>query len=1405
MVDTDFRHISPRCGGLREAFEELCCQLARRAVPVEVPFTRLRGAGGDGGIECFADLPDGNRTGWQAKYVFDVESLLRQAKESLTTALNVHPTLTKYVLCFPFDLTGPTKRRGLSGTEKFDAWRKKQLAAAKDRDLTIEAWPASKLLELLLQYDASGGIREFFFNQKILTREWFSEHLKSAKATAGPRYTPELNVETDLWKWFATFGRTPAWLDEYKKKMRAYRKAHERFVSVLHRSSSDSTYPAWPEGLRADSQALADDIGNIYGECDRLATIDGPESYKLCVDKLNDILHRLSSLESELANDFEVQHGQRADSPGFRQFMAEYMVSFPAANLDAIREVINTLRDLRGWLGSPSCSLAYERVFLLSGDAGSGKTHGVCDTADFRLSEDHPTCLAFGHQFGGEPEPWTRLLETLGLPITLGRDGLLDALNAAGEASGSPFLLCIDAINETRPLRYWRGRLSALIQSVRQRSHLRLCITCRTSFMPFCLPEGHDLPIVEHAGFAGMEHMACRTFFEYYELSPPVAPILQPELSNPLYLRLLCETLRSRGLRRLPLGWQSLAPTIQAFLEEKERQFASEHETHVGSKIVAGCLMAISRAIADSGGSSLSFSQAEEVMLATRPQARNLPVLEWLIRNDLLIEDVPTASGSFDAENVVRPAFERLGDFLVAKELLERCETTGLEVASKEGGALHALLRDSEAVERNGAVLTALSILIPEQHPGLELPDMVDDESIRRSLVEITIRSFSSRNPETFTDSSEYLIREALRWEALSFDAMDAVLSSSWQPSALDGIWLDKLLKQKSLAVRDAYWCGYLHDRFERSGTVRRFIEAAFELPLDQLEPSVAERWVTVLLWFTAAADRRVKDEATRAATAILTAQPKVMHSVSARLLESDDDEVRERVLLSCYGALIVSRDGDQCRELATTLQTVFRRDPERFDNALIRDHIRCISELAKKISPLSNDIDSELTMDQVGSSWPLDIPPGEKVEAWGQLLNFEPNEFMSDFFKYAMNCLRSWEHAISRVDMAGWMLERIATVLGYENSGCENYDTYMLSKHGGGRSKPTWAERIGKKYQWIAMYQLASRLHDHVERRRDNWRTQLLRTPLILLEERKLDPTLPYKTVGGEGDGGADSWWIKSAADLDSDGTLSHEEWVASQDGVPKLEELLSVSNRDGQRWRLLVSYPSWGGRDEEADWDTPYRHVWTYVHSYLVQQQEFATAYKRLRKRNFFGRWMPEGTSFSYGFASEYPWAPPFNTEPEEWFGIGEHARDLSATFMPCWNDLAEEWEYDASIPQNFYLTVPARILFSPGDLWWDGTDGYRLVGGRTVFRDPSVTESGPRALLADTDKLQERLDKLGLRLIWTLLGEKLILGSRGDDPAPRRTFSQIAHLSEDGSVKTGEQVFFEDEDKDVGPAND
>lgn len=54
----------------------------------------------------------------------------------------------------------------------------------------------------------------------------------------------------------------------------------------------------------------------------------------------------------------------------------------------------------------------------------------------------------------------------------------------------------------------------------------------------------------------------------------------------------------------------------------------------------------------------------------------------------------------------------------------------------------------------------------------------------------------------------------------------------------------------------------------------------------------------------------------------------------------------------------------------------------------------------------------------------------------------------------------------------------------------------------------------------------------------------------------------------------------------------------------------------------------------------------------------------------------------------------------------------------------------------------------------------------------------------------------------LIWTLLGEKWILGGHDYRQTPKRTFSQIARLKEDGSLHIGERVFFDDYGADVGP---
>jgi len=1409
--DIDFRQIVSRLGGQREAFEELCCQLARRHLPGGVSFTRLHGAGGDGGVECFADFPDGSRYGWQAKYVFDVDSLIRQLDLSLSTALRIHPSLTRYIVCFPFDPTGPTGRRGKSGMEKLEEWRRKRKeeAAASGREIEIELWPASKLRSLLLELDVSGGLRLYFFNKTVLGNDWFSSHVEHVIANAGSRYRPELNVETNLFRWFEAFGQTTAYMKRLNSHLRQCHQARDKLEKAVGRTNADAMVPAWPEALYSDGRGLLGKIESFIGACESVTQGRGTRlfDYSSTREQLGEILRLFDGLEAKLLKDLRNKHpdwDDKVDSPGFRQFMAEYMVSFPTANLDDLRKAAAPFQDFHDWLSSPEGFLAFEPAFLLTGDAGVGKTHGICDIARRRLQDGLPTCVAFGHRFGGEPDPWTRILEILGLPVTLGREGLLDALNAAGEARGHPLLLCIDALNETRPLRYWRNHLSELVQAVRARPFLKVCVSCRTPYVQYCVPEGLKIPKVEYKGFAGAEDYACRKFFEFYGLEPPVDPVLQPELKNPLYLRFVCETLKGQGERRLPAGWRGLSPVIRAFISQKEEEFAAEFEISPGANVVGRALRAISRAVAQSSSAALPRSLAEQAVQQACPAGKQTSLLDWLIGNGLLIEEASISEDPLGEESSVRPAFERLGDFLVANFLLpETSSPEAIRNLFRPDGRLYFLIQDEKAVAAHNGVLAALSILIPERHEGLELTDLIEDRGIRRKILEIVIDNLPWRNPDTFSSSTANCLHEGLAEKEVSYNNMDTILSVAWQPSSVDAFWLDDLLRKYPMARRDACWCLYLHTCYESSGIARRLIDAAFKLPLARIETDIFERWGTLLVWFTAAADRRVKDWATRAVTKIFSHRPEIIPSVVERFLDCDDDAVRERVLLSAYGALLLTRNVPATGRLSEILCRTFSARADQYDNALIRDHARCILELSEILEALPEGCDPVSIVQFVSPDWPLAVPEDEQVEQWARVVRFRPDEFFSDFFKYSMNCLRPWMHAISKVDMGKWILQRIAHDFGYVGSGCEDYDATMLRKYGGGRAKPTWSERIGKKYQWIAMYQLASRLHDHVKRKRDDWEPEPLRTPLILLEGRELDPTLLPELPEEKGE---TAWWITASADLDPDRQLLDEEWVAREDDLPGLEALLSPIEHQGQKWRLFVSYPSRGRPRENADLNEPYRNVWIHLQSYLVREEDFTAARQCLLGRNFFGLWMPEGAEWLYGFAAEYPWASPFNTDPGDWHSRGGFGQRLPVQVQPAWNTLVMEWKYDASLPTNFHMLVPARMFFSPNDLWWNGQEGYRLINGRTVFYDPSITEAGPASLLIDADELPERLEKLGLRLIWTLLGEKMIIGGiiggSHDKQIRRRTFSQIGYLEKEGSVHVEKRVFFDDYDKDTGP---
>lgn len=1404
MPEIDFQRIASRGGSVENAFEELCCQLVSRTRPAGTKFERYRGAGGDGGVECKVFQANGSATGWQTKYVFDIEGLLRQVRRSLETALSVHADLTRYVVCFPFDLTSKTARRGKSQTQKFDEWARNAEADAKAKKgaLTIERWSAHDIKDLLLANDPSGGLRHYFFSATTFSDQWFADHIGAAKLTAGPRYNREISLETPLSTWFASFGERPDWQAHFVHRLDACRKEAARVEEIVEKNDGDAMRPGWPEAAHDKAKKAAADSRSCIQTAKACAAAPTEEGLSKLHASITQLLDDLAAIDRDLTADLDAKHGEgSADSKQFRSYMAEYMVSFPAANLDAVREAREKWRALSIWLSSPAGFLAFRKVLVLSGTGGAGKTHSLCDMAQRRLAEGTYTCVVFGHQFNGEPDPWTRFAESLGAPLTLGRDGVLDALNAAAECSGEKLVICVDAVNETRPRSYWLDRVAEFAKAVASRAQLKLCVSCRTSFLPACLPKNFADQAVEHKGFAGMEREACNTFFSHYNLEPPLVPILRPELANPLYLKLVCETLKAKGLKQLPRGWFGIVPVIRAFLAHKEDQFATEHSVSKGAAIVSGSLGAITSAIARSGGAGLRWSEAQSEIDAVKPQAKSISVLQWLVTADLLIEDGPSTD-AIGAENVVRPAFERFGDFLVASEMLESVTTSTVHQAFRSGGRFVHLVGTAQAVRENAGVLSALSVVLPEKIPGMELSDLVED-SIRGEVAAIVVRSLPWRTAETLLPCTQQVLRDVLNTPE-AYEAMDALLAVSAQESEIDAFWLHEVLGWLPFSKRDAFWCGYLKLGYQENGIVRRMIEAAKDIDLRKIDEATAERWCIVLLWFSAAADRRVKDSATRAAIAILRLHARLLPALVTLFLSTDDDEVRERALLVAYGALIHSRDEAVLRSIAEELLAAYSERPEDFQNAIIRDDIRCIAELAAHLGYLDKGLDPTLP-NQRNPKTPRPEPPAESEEkAWKDEKEYGARRVVrscldDDFNHYSISCLSGWNHAMLKPAIGRWIAKRVLDEFGYRGSKCSGYDSAVTQETGGGRGRPAWAERIGKKYQWIAMYQLASRLYDSVDREKDAFARTTGRLPLILNEERKIDPTISRPECPERAP--SECWWVGGNVDMISTKELDYPTWVGRRDDLPSMESLLTPMSRDGQEWLPLICYPTWS-EYRERPYGEPYRSTWIHLESFLVPEAQFDVAMKAISRRNFFGRWMPEGGRWLHVFVGEYPWATAFNVETDEWLGFEDRARGTQLEFVPVSNEVICEWEYDGTLPTSLNFHVPARAFFEAGPLWWNGVDGFLTPDGKTVFRDPSASEGGPPTLLADLDDLVLRLKKLGRRLAWTLLGEKYVLGGHSSS-TPRVTYSQTGYLDEDGTVSIGDRVFFDDYDQNRGPA--
>ncbi|SPU40716.1 Uncharacterised protein [Lysinibacillus capsici] len=156
--------------GARQKFEDICYDLYSYEFP-EAEVHKVKVTQGDGGIDVYIDDSNGEYTIIQCKYflprldkdnkkkILDA-SRKRQITESFNTAYKKNPSMDKWFLCIPTDLSHDEHTW-------WKDWKKKH----NDKSITIKLHDESKLMQLVKKHDLYDEI----FNTVRLDKEFASE------------------------------------------------------------------------------------------------------------------------------------------------------------------------------------------------------------------------------------------------------------------------------------------------------------------------------------------------------------------------------------------------------------------------------------------------------------------------------------------------------------------------------------------------------------------------------------------------------------------------------------------------------------------------------------------------------------------------------------------------------------------------------------------------------------------------------------------------------------------------------------------------------------------------------------------------------------------------------------------------------------------------------------------------------------------------------------------------------------------------------------------------------------------------------------------------------------------------------------------------------------------------------
>ncbi|MBP5977798.1 hypothetical protein HW132_35145, partial [Brasilonema sp. CT11] len=604
--------------------------------------------------------------------------------------------------------------------------------------------------------------------------------------------------------------------------------------------------------------------------------------------------------------------------------------------------------------------------------------------------------------------------------------------------------------------------------------------------------------------------------------------------------------------------------------------------------------------------------------------------------------------GDEPGQYVITPTYDALGGYLIATSIITKNKKDYKFEWLKQKDFIDSFV-DEGSHQLSFDIFKSLVALFPRRYNGQQLWKVVPD-IFRNAALRLISELDSELLDQNTVDALKKLMYENIKARNDMFARLQKIRLAQNHP--LNANFLDSFLCALPMEDRDLSWSEWLrknkkdclNDLLHRESMLKENLSKRNSLDKLQI------KWFK---WYLTSTDHELRDHATRMLYWLGRGAPEMLCAECLESLEVNDPYVPERMLAASYGVVMAKHVDLNDTEFVKIVLPTFSR--KLFDlmfavnaqyitsHILMREYAKRIIQIAISHTPQLFSVCEQQRL--IFSNIVGEYSKWEEYEGNNDIA-YSDSPFHMDFENYTLGSLvpkrnnydfKNSEYKKIRSQIL-WRVKK----LGWSSEQFKDVDSSISNERYRPRmgSDGTRVDRYGKKYSWIAYFEMLGYLLDQgfLENVRE-------RTLIFDIDPSFPDPINKVKLIED---------------DFLGDTDISTQEWIKNgptPNVAPYLQKA-EVHQSKGP-WVMLDGFVT--NQDENRG-----RKLYCYIRSFLVNNREAESLYEYLSKLDLDDRWLPEKPTVNYTFAGEIPWCETFPEYEDDEFSFETKKKTVRVTQM-------------------------------------------------------------------------------------------------------------------------------------------